>query len=373
MKISKLESIRGFVALYVMLVHFIQIYKTDKTSKLLISIFYHGQEAVLVFFLLSGFVIYLSFHNNGNITFYHYIKKRWLRIFPITLVSFIISMVVAIINNDKFHTSDVVDLFGNFLMLQDLGSNPGIIVLTFLKNYPLWSLSYEWWFYVIFHPFILLVNEHKIKNSIYYILLFSIFGWILNLVYPNHLFLIMTYFLLWWCGVESARIYTKKLAFSLIDMLPILLCLFVMSSILAIPIISGVFFNHKTLAEVNSITPYSTHLHYYGSTFIVIILGIIWWNFGLKYFDSIFDRFKTFAPISFAMYIIHYPILWLNISIFDNLYFTIIFKLILIFLLSYLLKIKLQPVIYGLFKRKNRIISFDSESQVHSSEKLGQE
>lgn len=354
MKISKLESIRGFVALYVMLAHFIQIYKTDKTPKLLISFFYHGQEAVLVFFLLSGFVIYLSFHNNRHITFYHYIKKRWLRIFPITIAAFMISMVVAFINNDTLHTSDAIDLLGNFLMLQDLGSNPGIIVLTFLKNYPLWSLSYEWWFYVIFYPFIRWVNKRKIENSMYYVLVFSVLGWLLNLAYPNHLFLIVAYFLLWWCGVESARIFIKKRTFSFQDMFPILFSLLVMSSILAIPVINGMIFSHKSLAEVNAITPYSTHLHYYGSTFIIMIIGLIWWRFKLRYFDAILSKFKIFAPISFAMYIIHYPILWLNISILDNLYFTIVFKLVLILSLSYLLEIKLQPVISS-FLRTNSL------------------
>jgi peptidoglycan/LPS O-acetylase OafA/YrhL len=352
MKIGKLESIRGFVALYVMLTHFILFYKTDNTPKFLISIFYHAQEAVLIFFLLSGFVIYLSFHHNRNIKFYDYIKKRWIRIFPITIASFILSILVAINNNDLIQASDLVDFLGNIFMLQDLGSNPGIIVLPFLKNYPLWSLSYEWWFYVIFHPFIRLINKLRTKNSMYYILIFSICGWLLYLLYPNHLLLIVTYFLLWWCGVESARIYTEKLTFSIKDMFPILLSLVVLSGILAIPIINGMIFNHKTLAEVNAIIPYSTHLHFYGSAVIIIITGLIWWKLKLKYFDTVLGRFRVFAPISFAMYIIHYPILWLNISIFDNLYLTIIFKLVLIFLLSYLLEIKLQPVVYTFFRRK---------------------
>lgn len=371
MKVGKLESIRGFVALYVMLAHFILFYKTDNTPKFLISIFYHAQEAVLTFFLLSGFVIYLSFNNNENITFYDYIKKRWIRIFPIAIASFIISFLVSFINNDSFKTSDIIDLLGNIFMLQDLGSNPGIIVLPFLKNYPLWSLSYEWWFYVIFHPFIKLVNNQRMTNSMYRVLMFAICGWLLYLVCPNHLLLIVAYFLLWWCGVESARIYTQKLAFSLKDMFPILLSLLVMSGILAIPVINGIVLNHKTLAEVNSITPYSTHLHFYGSAMIIIMTGIIWWNFKLKYFDIILGRFRIFAPISFAIYIIHYPILWLNISIFDNLYFTIIFKLVLVFLISHLLESHFQPLVFAFFKRKPRFDKsvLTGENQVHGQEK----
>ncbi|MCF0058320.1 acyltransferase [Dyadobacter sp. CY356] len=373
MKIGKLESIRGFVALYVMLTHFIQFYKTDKTPKILISFFYHAQEAVLVFFLLSGFVIYLSFYNNGNITFYDYAKKRWLRIFPITIASFILSIAVLLCNKDIFHTSDVIDFFGNLLMLQDLGSNPGIIVLTFLKNYPLWSLSYEWWFYLMFYPLIQFFDKQEIKNSIYYILIFSIIGWLLYLVYPNHLLLIAAYFLLWWCGVEAARIYTTKNTFGLTGLFPILVSLLIMSCILAVPVIKGIMFEHKSLSEINSIIPYSTHLHFYGSAFVIIITGLIWWNFKLRYFDMIFGYFKIFAPVSFAMYIIHYPILWLNILILDNVYFTIIFKIVLILFLSYLLEQKFQPVVFSFSKRKSLSKQKVSTKvdQVHGKEKVG--
>jgi peptidoglycan/LPS O-acetylase OafA/YrhL len=45
------------------------------------------------------------------------------------------------------------ELWGNIFMLQDMTSiKPGVRVEVFNDNGPLWSLSYEWWFYLMFYP-----------------------------------------------------------------------------------------------------------------------------------------------------------------------------------------------------------------------------
>jgi peptidoglycan/LPS O-acetylase OafA/YrhL len=62
-KINILEAVRGGAALYVFLGHFIISLIVNKNSLFLIP-FRFGQEAVILFFLMSGFVIELSHKKN---------------------------------------------------------------------------------------------------------------------------------------------------------------------------------------------------------------------------------------------------------------------------------------------------------------------
>ena len=78
MVIKKLNSIRAFAALYVMIAHLmLEIFKGSS----FIFLFKFGQEAVMLFFLLSGFVISISYFKNPNINFGSYFIKRFRRIY----------------------------------------------------------------------------------------------------------------------------------------------------------------------------------------------------------------------------------------------------------------------------------------------------
>src|ERR1700761_950436 len=107
MKIEKLEAIRGFVAIYIVFHHFIAFNHLQDRSLTLKLVFMHPQEAVLVFFLLSGFVIYLSAASSQQLTFYQYIKKRFARIYPITIAAFLISTIIWLINGYSLTGNDL--------------------------------------------------------------------------------------------------------------------------------------------------------------------------------------------------------------------------------------------------------------------------
>jgi hypothetical protein len=70
MKIHKLESIRGFAAIYVMLGHLFSNHLHQQHTWIG-QPFRMAQEGVLLFFFLSGFVIYYSWHETvgGILTF----------------------------------------------------------------------------------------------------------------------------------------------------------------------------------------------------------------------------------------------------------------------------------------------------------------
>ncbi len=364
-KIEKLEAIRGFVAIYIVFHHIVTFNKLEDRYVVLKLIFMHPQEAVLLFFLLSGFVIYLSVANNKTLTFYQYIKKRFVRIFPITIVAFFISSVIFLINGYHFTFQDVKTFAGNVFMLQDL-EVPGYIVPVYLKNYPLWSLSYEWWFYVMFFPLFIYLIKRQAKTTIpdvYIILGISAIGWFMYLLVPNHFFLVITYFLLWWTGVSCAEIYVTTRDFTFKSLMPVLISLFSMTLFISFPILNGYFLKHQSYEQINAIYPFTGFLHYYLDALFFLIVGLVWWRYRLKGFDAVFKAFKPLASISFALYIVHFPFLWLDIPFIHNFCLLYATKLTLIIATSYFLEIKMQPLANRLFRNKIKPRKRELESQ----------
>jgi peptidoglycan/LPS O-acetylase OafA/YrhL len=342
MHLKKLDAIRGFAAFYVIVYHIIHEIKSFPSS--IKDIFFSfGQEAVMLFFLLSGFVIYVSVYNKENITFRDYFIKRARRIYFPFIIAILLSIFIAYLNGNLFQKFSWQSLLGNFFMLQDLAEvKPGIWFPPFLGNLPLWSLAYEWWFYMLFFP--LYKKIFKNEYRIYFILAISFVSYIIYALVPNQLALYLTYFIIWWCGVEAADIYLRTQRFTWRSVKPIAICLFVMILLCAIPV---------ALADKIQLGYYPfLILRHFVIVFIFILLGLVWYQNKLKYFDNILGGFIKIAPISYGLYIFHYPILvrWRLPGESHNMLITYPIKLILIFLLSYLIEIKLQPKINKIFK-----------------------
>jgi peptidoglycan/LPS O-acetylase OafA/YrhL len=86
-KIHGLESIRGLAALYVLLYHANKYLFHDRYVLLRF-----GQEAVMTFFLLSGFVIaYTSLETGKNPEVWDYAVKRLRRIYPLFLIAILVA------------------------------------------------------------------------------------------------------------------------------------------------------------------------------------------------------------------------------------------------------------------------------------------
>ncbi|MBB6498109.1 acyltransferase family protein [Pedobacter cryoconitis] len=354
MRILKLEAIRGFVALYILIHHFILFTPLDQVTPASVTLFfYFGREAVLVFFLLSGFVICLAMAKNKEMDFYTYFSKRFLRIYPILLVTFLISAVVFYLNGYIFSYTDFKSLLANIFQLQRIQGEPPVNVPAFLGNLPLWSLGYEWWFYMLFFPLYLLFRKYKkqlIIKDIYWMLGLSAISWTGFLYSPSHFLLILNFFLLWWSGFYCAEIYLEKGNFSFHNLKPVLISLLVMSLVMGLPVVKAICFDHKTLAEVNADYPVTVYLYNFVEAFILLILGLIWWKFNLYKFNSLFGWFARFSPISYALYVIHFPILLLNVPFIENIYLLTLFKFIIIFIFSYFLEISFQPWVLRSYK-----------------------
>ena len=208
-KLHKLEAIRGFVALYVVMYHLF-------ATKLMIAginfnfLFKFGQEAVIVFFLLSGFVIEYSFSRSSDKSFRIYFLKRFLRIYVPLIVVMTTNWGLMAAGDPAFEGSSWRVLLGNLFMLQDLPKKYGTLVGPYLNNEPLWSLSYEWWFYMLYY-LLFYFKRLDAKFVFWMTLLFCV----LNCIFPFFPFKVIMYFALWYFGVELARLYVAAQSLTL--------------------------------------------------------------------------------------------------------------------------------------------------------------
>jgi peptidoglycan/LPS O-acetylase OafA/YrhL len=171
-------------------------------------IFRFGQEAVIVFFLLSGFVIYAQEHARA-LSPTGYFLRRTRRIYPPLICALIVSTLVALDNGDLAQNFNLRQLFGTIFALQDVVSlKPGVIVNPYLGNLPLWSLSYEIAFYVVF-PVILRAWIRSPVSVTHVIGATCCVMYLVYIVFPNHWALVAAYFLLWWSGAMAAEAYFR--------------------------------------------------------------------------------------------------------------------------------------------------------------------
>lgn len=340
----KLDAIRGAACFYILIHNFIYgLYSLKLVPDFVKLIFAAGQEAVIVFFVLSGFLVRISFCRHPNLSFWDYLIKRFRRIYFPLIISMVLSVIILAWNGTLVQKLSGVDIIGNFLLLQDFGSvKPGTWFYPFLGNLPLWSLSYEWWFYIMFYPLI-----HWVINPthrIYYILLFSAASYGIYVLLPNQISLICSYFIVGWVEVEMANIFLKERTFTFQNMRPILLSLLGMVLISAIPLLGESEFKPGYY-------PFLMFRHFLAALFLLTV-GLYWYRHKLIYFNQILGYFSILAPISYGIYIFSYPILvqWgLNSSLPKNWAFYGLNFIILIGL-AYLTERKWQPAIDRWFK-----------------------
>jgi peptidoglycan/LPS O-acetylase OafA/YrhL len=345
--LKKLDSLRGLAAFYVILHHF--ILDLDFISLEIKELFFSfGQEAVMIFFILSGFVIYYSVERSKDLNFKSYFIKRFRRIYPIFIISLLVSIIIFFFNGSLAEDFSWSNFFGNLFMLQDFAEvKPGTWFDPFLANYPLWSLSYEWWFYLLFFPCYRLLPKSSYR--IYFILVISALSFGLYNLRPNQVFLWLSYYVIWWCGVELADIYLHQGRFTFKKLTPVFVSLLFMLSLSLIPIL------HIHIYKLTELKlgyyPFLTFRHFFAAS-LALFLGFIWYRHKMYWFDNLLGSFALIAPISYGLYILHYPILnYLHLETYHlNSWLSYLIKFVLIFGLAYLTEIKLQPLINKVIK-----------------------
>jgi peptidoglycan/LPS O-acetylase OafA/YrhL len=303
-KLDKLEAIRGFAAVYVIMTH--TFHQTPVTQGIDFSFFLKfGQEAVILFFILSGFVIEYSFSKSEDKSFKTYFLKRFFRIFIPLFFVWAINYFIFYFGNYKINIS-WHNVFGNLFMLQDLSTKPNNIVTPFLGNLPLWSLSYEWWFYMMYFP-IVKISKDSSSNFVYIVGIISAISY---LFYPNFINRELYYLVIWWSGVVLARCYAENSEIKFLDLKKILFVLIIIIIILLL----NVVLNYH--GETSAYSPVIEVRHFVFSL-ILLLCAYKWYKWNWVGFDIIFGIFRKIAPISYCLYISHYFLIS-NANYLDN-------------------------------------------------------
>lgn len=264
--------------------------------------------AVMVFFVISGFLVSGSMikrFKQKNLSFRKYIIfDRGIRIYLVLIPALFLTLLldkVALLffNKEGLYTNvmtfsslnydissrlNIDNFFGNLFMLQET------FFVTFGSNSPLWSLAYEFWYYLIFFTILSIFNK-KIHIRIITFILLLLILFILN---KN----IILYFSIWLLGIIPWYInkVNKKLFL-------LFILVFLASSVVS-------------------------RLHLFENPFIIdfifgaSITGLI---IILKHYDIYSSSFLTkmntaLSSFSYTLYLTHFSFLLFIISLINTLY-----------------------------------------------------
>lgn len=157
MRIDKLDGLRGFCSLMVVLYHYPQSFLPD----FIFSNFFIRESWSFVdfFFVLSGFVISYNYSTLSNINdIWLYIKKRFIRLYPLLFFTTLVFLLFKVFSDNffpEFVSSPksiklyLLDTCNTLLMLN---STPvfGELSKYLGMNHPSWSVSAEFISYVLF-------------------------------------------------------------------------------------------------------------------------------------------------------------------------------------------------------------------------------
>lgn len=344
-KILELEALRGFAAIYVVFHHTLSVF--FQSNAITSGIFKYGQEAVMIFFLLSGFVIAMSI-DKKHYTFKEYFLHRFLRIYSVFLIAIAISGLIYFYLN-PLSILDFKQLLLNLIMMQDhSGMKPGTFTDPIFNNNPLWSLSYEWWFYIIFFAHFALYRKNPQKHTQFLLIAFAISmtGVISYKIGYNQISLFLMYYYIWFSGAFVYFIFKTSENWK-----KHLLLLFT-GYLLIIMTYGYLFIYHEKISHLVD-HPVLELRHYLASMFFLIFAIVIYFKAHAKLeSNSIYlklrDFFAYFAPISFGLYVIHYPVknLLLHYEMSGWL------KLLLVFAISIPLSYVIEVMFFSFLKKK---------------------
>ena len=300
----RLEAVRGLAAIYVFVGHCLFQRFFDKASFGPLSyLFRCSQEVIMAFFLISGFVIFYSVASKPQMRFADYARARIFRIMPILLLALLVSYVLAAAPAGPAAPGDKQAWFGAVFFLADEPTlKPGVWFSPFYGNDPLWTLTYEWWFYFLFWP---IYRHVPIAAQRHVVLLLAVIGLLSYTTVPNQVSLVLSYFPIWWVGVELARCTLRDGLKRPLDMLVPLgqLALLGVLRVALLPFSSRADihrgFGYHPLLELRHLV----------AALVIAVLALAWHRAHWRFFDRLIGPFAVVAPMSFALYILHYPII----------------------------------------------------------------
>lgn len=260
-----------------------------------------GHEAVVVFFVISGFLVggkaWDSFRKN-EFDWRRYLANRVSRLYAVLIAALLLGFAldwvganyfnefgfysgeaaeqVVVVPGVVYERLDAPHFLASLFMLQE------IVLPSFGSNGPLWSLAHEWWYYLLF-PLILFALRSSAAVRVIAISCLAALCWMLT---PY----ILVLFGVWLIGVVGWR-------FNQCQLLSWKFSLFLFaSSLFAMRLEVGLFpFAHQYLLGI-------------GFALLLNSLSKIQLRFPVKHLS------RRLADFSYTLYLVHFPVLLLTIA-----------------------------------------------------------
>ncbi len=374
-----LEFVRGSAALLVLITHFVILHPV--LNKMGLNLFANwGTESVMIFFILSGLVIGLSQHKNPksrNV----FLLNRIVRLFPQFIIGILLAIGAFILLQKQIPIFKTI--VGNIFMLSTL---QGYLFETFITNSPIWSLTFEMFFYFIFACSI--SKYHVTFIFAWFVIsLISIPLYFLKLdnFLLQHILAMLSFSSIWLLGyfiyryrsIFTVNIYTAIFSISLLPLVSRLHFSneiydpfkFFIFAIISIPFFQYCIQERRLGKEIKFIyiftvyivllflLAYLSNARLYSKVLYAAlpIISILFYK-GLQYLGfsntlkSMINQFgSTMGKYSFSIYIIHFPILFVLATWVTNPILFLTLSLFIVGIFAFILENYFQKNIFLLF------------------------
>lgn len=316
-QLAFLDGLRGFAAFYVMVGHarwllwegYAEGFKRhpERYSALGRAVVYllaacrWGHEAVLFFFVLSGFVIHLRYARKladgaGAFDLWPYLGRRARRLYPPLVAALVVTLALDLAGA-HLQLPTALRATPNALINANLGfdHSPRVLLrnLVFImdpvfgSDGPLWSLNYEWYFYMIY-PAVYLIARRSLAAATAAVATLAALGfapiWSTGM---SWLRVVLQLMIAWWFGALLAERFAGRVKVRY----------GALSALMLAPLVLG----------VGRWNPFARD--------IVVALGFTGLVAALLGFQERggslrpLERLRPLGEMSYTLYVIHFPIL----------------------------------------------------------------
>jgi len=385
MKKIYLEFLRGVSTVFILGWHMAFLAPTGHPTRLTA---YWGTDALIMFFMLSGLVINLSESKKPKSTF-AFIRNRFIRIYPQFIVGMLLAFLALYVTNTSFPS--LLTIVGNFFMVSTMKDYMGYVVPSIQSNLPVWSLSFEVAFYLLFA---LTIGRYQ-KKAIFYWFILSLIAIPLYFLRAErdaltHIIAVFAFSSVWIVGyyIYQYRDYFYVEKYTVLFGLGILPLIsrmqfspnfydplkYFIFSIFAIP-----FFRYclqlppagKKIKMIYLIIPHTIFviaaltIRYMPlknaivySTFPYVYMAIGYLIDVLKIKDRVISFINKSGSImgkySYPLYISHYTVLFVFSNLIHNVLLYVLVSLPIILLIAYSLENWFQPAVMRYFKKNKQ-------------------
>jgi peptidoglycan/LPS O-acetylase OafA/YrhL len=349
---KELDSLRGLAALTVVMAHITGIIGSlPIIVKLLpISIIFSAHQAVIFFFILSGFVLTLPFVNGKHLQYSSFIIKRIFRIYIPYIIAILLSFLLCIYIgtnsitglgewfNNKWINPIPINIFFEHIFL--IGNYE-----TTTYNPVVWSLIHEMRISIIFPVWLFLIRRFSWRVSLFIGILLTamgilnnIFGFNVSKGYNSSWFDTLHYISMFIVGGLIAK-HLKELSELYSRIKQKVKTTYIVAVVLVLYTYSNLIYEVPKKLELQLLSNVTYYISDWlvaiaGSSLIVIVLADRWFSKGLNNKGLV-----LIGNLSFSIYLLHTTILFSMFHLLGgslNNWIIILLSLILLFPIAYL-------------------------------------